>query len=203
MTNAIPGWIEIPIERIKTQERSKHTGASDRNHRTLEIRAAQRVGNIAGGVDALRFQRVNLAYITRIGINEWQEQMVRLVTHIRHFNYGVSHRLELHRQIPVLRVGNLSTCGCWRNGKAGDAQALEKDQTVRIGPQNRVERAGGSLQCRIAGQANRLSWVQCTTSSRACGHCTYIDETSEIGIRRSVIAGKSCVRNAIATAQHH
>src|SRR5437879_2123251 len=93
--------------------------------------------------------------------------MIRLVADIRHFNYGVSHRLELHRQIPVLRVWNLSTCGCWRNGKAGDAQALEKDQTVRIGPQNRVERAGGSLQWRIAGQANRLSWVQCTTSSRA------------------------------------
>src|SRR6266550_285054 len=100
--------------------------------------------------------------------------MVRLVPDIGHFHYSVSNRFKLHRQIPVLRVGHLSAGGGWRNGKAGDTQALEKDQAIRVGPQNRIERAGSSLQWRIARQTNRLSWIQCATSSRACGHCTYI-----------------------------
>src|SRR2546425_10483674 len=129
--------------------------------------------------------------------------MVRLVADIRHFNHGVSNRLKLHRQIPVLRVWNLAAGGGWRNGKAGNAQALKKDQAVRIGPQNRVERAGGSLQWRIARQTNRLRWIQRTADSRASGDRTDVDKTSEVGIWRSVVAGKRSMRNAIAAAHYH
>src|SRR6266508_3100986 len=50
MTNAIPGWIEISVERIKTQEWRKHTRAGDANHGALDVRAAQRVGNRTGWV---------------------------------------------------------------------------------------------------------------------------------------------------------
>src|SRR5260370_40431260 len=129
--------------------------------------------------------------------------MARLVADIRHFNDGVLNRLKLHRQIPILRVGNLSAGGCWRNGKAGDAQALEKDQTVRISAQNRVERTRGSLQWRIARQTNRLRWVERTANGRTCGNRTDVDKTSEVGIWRSVVAGKRCVRNAVAAAHHN
>src|SRR5437870_10587548 len=129
--------------------------------------------------------------------------MVRLVADIRHFHYGVSNRLKLHRQIPVLRVWNLATGGCWRNGKAGDPQALEKDQTVRVGPQNRIERAGGSLQWRISRQTNRLRWVERTANGRASGNRTDVDKTSEVGLGPSVIAGECSVRNGIAAANHN
>ena len=73
MTNAVPGWIEISVERIKTQEWGKHTGARNGNHGTLKIRAAQRVlssGGI-GYVNTLRLQLINESYITRIDIDEW------------------------------------------------------------------------------------------------------------------------------------
>src|SRR5439155_25932309 len=99
--------------------------------------------------------------------------MVRLVADIRHFNYGVSKRLKLHRQIPVLGVWNLATGGGWRNGKPGDSQALKKDQAVRIGTQNRVEGSHISLQWRIARQTNRLRWVKRTAHGR-----TYCDLTN-------------------------
>src|SRR5438552_14437446 len=108
--------------------------------------------------------------------------MTRLVADIRHFNYGVSNWLKLHRQIPVLGVWNFSTGGGWRNGKAGDAQALEKDQTVRICPQNRIECSRGSLQWRIARQANRLRWVERTADGRTCCDRADVHKTSEVGI---------------------
>ena len=129
--------------------------------------------------------------------------MVRLVAHICHFNYGVSKRRKLHRQIPVLRVWNLSTGGCWRNGKAGDAQALKKDQAVRIGTQNRVECSRSSLQWRIARQTNRLRWVKRTADGRTCCDRTDVDKTSEVRIWRSVVAGKGRVRNAVAASHHN